>query len=117
VTDKRARQKSRPAAKRGAEGGERSSGVQAELQAKTAEADWLRAHYDAQLRAAFVQIADLQAKLDPAQAGAAWAPADDPVELERLRGELMRLSEAESRYLDRIEELKERLAQAEREEP
>lgn len=86
--------------------------LQAELEARIAEAEWLKAHYDEQLRTALGQVASLRARARfPAVAAQPTARPDalDQAELERVRAELDRLAMAERRYLDRIEELKEAL--------
>lgn len=93
----------------------RPTGAETELQARVAEVEWLKRHYDEQLRAAFTQIGELQQQLEAASAAHPAQPApprethdlEEHAELERLRAELQRLAAAESRYLDRIEELKE----------
>lgn len=102
----------KPADRRNLRDRSAAAAAKAELQAKAAEAEWLKSHYDEQLRAAFAQIAALQARLRTADAAPAPAPrvnAPDPAEIVRLRAEVERLTEAEARYLDRIAELKEAL--------
>lgn len=86
-----------------------------ELRAKEAEANWLKAHYEDQLRAAFAQVAALQAHLrnQPPEREHALAQVNDQ-EQSQLRAEIERLHAAEARYLDRIQELKESLATARR---
>ncbi|OYX35524.1 MAG: hypothetical protein B7Y99_03165 [Caulobacterales bacterium 32-69-10] len=84
--------------------------LQTELQARIAEAEWLKSHYEEQLRAAFAQIGALQARVRaaaPPESAVARQPEADAAELAQLRAEVKRLSAAEARYLDRIEELKE----------
>ena len=90
---------------------DRFAAVQAELEARTSEAEWLKTHYDEQLRAAFAQISSLQARVrTPAsQASASALNLEERAMLERLKAEVERLTAAQSRYLDRIEELKEAL--------
>jgi chromosome segregation ATPase len=88
----------------------RQDGLKAELEARIAEAEWLKSHYDEQLRAAFAQIASLQARVQALTVGREAEAAQggaDAAELDRLRQEVARLTEAEKRYLDRIDELKE----------
>lgn len=88
-------------------------GLRAELKARIAEADWLKAHYDEQLRTAFAQIESLHSRLRILTAsapGSAEAGQEHSSEVKRLRAEMERLSVAEQRYLDRIEELKEAIA-------
>jgi chromosome segregation ATPase len=88
----------------------REGGLDAELRARIAEAEWLKSHYDEQLRAAFAQVATLQARLRagaPMQGEPSGAELDAlRSEVKQLRAELKRLSAAEQRYLDRIDELK-----------
>lgn len=84
-----------------------------ELDARTAEADWLRAHYDDHLRRAYARIAALETELEAAARSSA-TPVDSVArgDYERLRLEAERLSAAEQRYIDRIEELKQQLSGA-----
>lgn len=84
-----------------------------ELEARTAEADWLRAHYDDHLRRAYARIAALEGELEAARQGSAAAVDSVPrADYERLRAEADRLAGAERRYIDRIEELKQQAAGA-----
>lgn len=89
----------------------RPAELTAELQARIAEAEWLKTHYDEQLRAAFAQIASLQARVQALTSANQPEPAglsvEDHKELVGLRREVARLNAAEQRYLDRIEEIKE----------
>lgn len=79
-----------------------------ELEARAGEADWLRAHYDEHLRRAYARIAELEGELEVARQGAGAAVDTVPrADYERLRAEAERLTAAEQRYIDRIEELKQ----------
>lgn len=78
-----------------------------ELQARTAEAAWLKSHYDRELREAYGRIEALQDEVQrlTKDLGAGRGPAfrgDD----DRLQAEYERLVSAEQRYLERIDELK-----------
>jgi hypothetical protein len=82
-----------------------------ELEARTAEADWLRTHYEDHLRRAYARIAELETQVEAGREGAAARVDSVPrAAYERLRAEADRLAAAERRYIDRIEELKHRLA-------
>ncbi len=107
-----------PKAQKGGEGDGRTvaEALEAQLAARAAEADWLKAHYDGHLRAAFAQIASLQTLVR--SAGPEREDAANRIEgmaeglaeeISRLRSEVERLAAAEARYLDRIAELKEKL--------
>lgn len=78
-----------------------------ELDARIAEADWLKARYDAELRAAFASR-----PAAPRPAPAPEPAADQGPDAEaarRLQADLDRALAAEARYLDRIEELKDQV--------
>ena len=78
-----------------------------ELDARIAEADWLKARYEAELRAA------LAAR--PAAARATIIPVPETVTdkttdaEKKMQTELDRALAAEARYLDRIDELKDQV--------
>lgn len=93
--------------------GETERELRLELEARSAEADWLRAHYDEHLRQAFARIGALEDELAQART-ATPAPVDIVLraDYERLRAEADRLGAAEQRYIDRIEELKQQLQRA-----
>lgn len=88
--------------------------LKAELAARVAESDWLKAHYDRHLREALDRLARQPAPPPPPPPPAAPPPAApaEPLlaELKGLHGEVERMRLAERRYLDRIDELKEELA-------
>lgn len=77
-----------------------------ELDARTAEADWLRAHYDDHLRRAYARIAELEAEIEALRSASPPVDTIPRAVYDRLRAETDRLAAAEQRYIDRIEELK-----------
>lgn len=80
-----------------------------ELDARIAEADWLKARYEAELRAAFAsRPAVTRATVTPGtETGPEQGP--DAETVKRLQAELDRALAAEARYLDRIDELKDQV--------
>jgi hypothetical protein len=79
--------------------------LRAELSARTLEAEWLKTHYDRHLRDALARTAPAPTPAPPPPA----SPSISDTELRDLRAELQRVQMAESRYLDRISELKQQL--------
>ncbi len=81
-----------------------------ELAARIAEADWLKARYEAELRAALAsRPTPTRATIIP-QAETGADQGSDPETVKRLQADLDRALAAETRYLDRIEELKDQVA-------
>ncbi len=80
-----------------------------ELAARVAEADWLKARYEAELRAAFA--ARPAPTRTPIVAGtdARSDQGSDAEAVKRLQADLDRALAAEARYLDRIDELKDQV--------
>lgn len=81
--------------------------LESDIAALQAEGRWIKSHYEGHLDAALQEIKRL--KID---AGDLTPIPEGDLELEvtTLRQEVKRLSEGERRYLDRIEELKQQVA-------
>jgi phosphoglycerate-specific signal transduction histidine kinase len=80
-----------------------------ELAARVAEADWLKARYEAELRAALAsRPVPVRATLLP-QTEVRSDHGADAEKVKRLQADLDRALAAETRYLDRIEELKDQV--------
>lgn len=80
-----------------------------ELAARIAEADWLKARYEAELRAAFAARPGTVRTPAPARTEARPDKGADQEAMKRVQAELDRALAAETRYLDRIEELKDQV--------
>jgi hypothetical protein len=87
-----------------------------EVAARVAEADWLKGRYEAELRAALSKHAASSVREAPVAEAGPGAAVDSEV-IARLQGELDRATAAEVRYLDRIEELKDRVERLTKGEP
>jgi hypothetical protein len=95
---------------------ERVAALQLEVEARVAEARWLRDQYRERLREAEGESESLRQQLAEAEKGGAGRrPADDDElaaahsEIQRLQSEMVNLSNANERYLARIYELKKAL--------
>lgn len=80
------------------------------LESRTAEAEWLKARYGKALEAAHDRIAELERQLrDASEQPLGCGGGVSSLPMQEIERELERLSQAEWRYLDRIDELKEML--------
>lgn len=106
-----------PAARLSPDGAdERVAALQLEVEARVAEARWLRDQYRERLREAETETEALRHRLAEAERqGPGRRPADDDElvaahsEIQRLQSEMVNLSNANERYLARIYELKKAL--------
>ena len=80
-----------------------------ELAARIAEADWLKARYEAELRAAFAARPAATAATTVSGTETGSDQGSDAETVKRLQAELDRALAAEARYLDRIDELKDQV--------